>query len=64
MHDRDLIRRDRPPQPANSPRGTNYLLAIAINDYQYCTKLNNAVLDAEALTELFVLHRLYALHQS
>ena len=64
MPDRDLVRRDRPPQPATLPKGTNYLLAIAINDYQHCTKLNNAVLDAEALTELFGLHRLYALHQS
>ena len=52
MPDRDLVRRDRPPQPATSPRGTNYLLAIAINDYQHCSKLNNAVRDAEALIEL------------
>ena len=37
---------------APSPRGTNYLLAIAINNYQHCSKLNNAVRDAEALIEL------------
>ena len=52
MPDRDLVRRDRPPQPATSPKGINYLLAIAINDYQHCTKLNNAVLDAEAFVDL------------
>lgn len=39
MPDRDLVRRDRPPQPATSPKGTNYLLAISIKDYQHCTKL-------------------------
>ena len=52
MPDRDLVRRDRPPQPATSAKGTNYLLAIAINEYQHCTKLNNAVLDAEAFIDL------------
>ncbi len=52
MADRDLVRKDRQRSPASSPRGTNYLLAIAINDYQHCTKLNNAVLDAEAFIEL------------
>lgn len=52
MPDRDLVRRARPLQPATSPSGINYLLAIAINDYLHCTKLNNAVLDAEAFIDL------------
>ncbi|MDX2068375.1 MAG: SUMF1/EgtB/PvdO family nonheme iron enzyme [Haliscomenobacter sp.] len=52
MADRDLVRKDRQSSPAASPRGTNYLLAIAINDYQYCSKLNNAVRDAEAFIDL------------
>ncbi len=52
MADRDLVRKDRQSSPASSPRGTNYLLAIAINDYLHCSKLNNAVRDAEALIEL------------
>lgn len=43
MADRDLVRKDRQSSPASSPRGTNYLLAIAINDYQHCSKLSNAV---------------------
>ena len=52
MADRDLVRKDRLHSNAPSPRGKNYLLAIAINDYQHCTKLNNAVLDVEAFIEL------------
>ena len=52
MADRDLVRKDRLSSPASPPRGTNYLLAIAINDYQHCTKLNNAVLDAEVFIEV------------
>ena len=44
--------------PAQSRRrGKNYLLAIAINDYQHCRKLNNAVLDVERFIE--VLERRY-----
>lgn len=34
------------------PRGKNYLLAIAINAYQQCTPLHNAVRDVEAFIEL------------
>ena len=52
MPDRDLVRKDRQSSPASSPRGTNYLLAIAINEYHHCSKLNNAVRDAEAFIEL------------
>ena len=52
MLDRDLVRKDRQSSNASSPRGTNYLLAIAINDYLHCSKLNNAVRDAEAFIEL------------
>lgn len=39
----------------NSPvvkQGKNYLLAIGINDYQYCPKLYNAVNDVEQFTDL------------
>ena len=52
MADRDLVRKDRQSSPISSPKGTNYLLAIAINEYLHCSKLNNAVLDAEAFIEL------------
>lgn len=52
MADRDLVRKDRQSSNAASPRGTNYLLAIAINDYLHCSKLNNAVRDAEAFIAL------------
>ena len=52
MLDRDLVRKDRQSSPASSPRGTNYLLAIAINDYLHCSKLNNTVRDVEAFIEL------------
>lgn len=34
------------------PQGRNYLLAIAINDYLHCSKLNNAVDDVKAFVEL------------
>ncbi len=36
-----------PPNAKNAPirRGKNYVLAIAINDYKHCPKLNNAVKD-------------------
>ncbi|MDX2072559.1 MAG: SUMF1/EgtB/PvdO family nonheme iron enzyme [Haliscomenobacter sp.] len=37
---------------AQSPKGTNYLLAIAINDYLHYSKLNNPISDTEALIEL------------
>ena len=46
--DRDLVRRDQTGKSSTAPRGKNYLLAIAINDYQHCSKLSNAVLDVEA----------------
>ena len=39
-------------QKNQSPQGKNYLLAIAINDYQYCSKLSNAVRDVEAFIEV------------
>ena len=52
MADRDLVPKDRQSSPASSPRGTNYLLAIAINEYQHCSKLSNAVRDVEAFIEL------------
>ncbi len=52
MADRDLVRKDRHNSNASTPRGKNYLLAIAINEYQHCTKLSNAVLDIEAFIEL------------
>lgn len=52
MPDRDIVRRDNSTQNASSPQGVNYLLAIAINDYLHCTKLNNAVHDAEAFIEV------------
>lgn len=52
MADRDLVRKDRQSSPSAPPRGTNYLLAIAINEYLHCSKLNNAVRDAEAFIEL------------
>jgi Caspase domain len=34
------------------PNGKNFLLAIAINKYQYCTPLYNAVKDVEAFIQL------------
>ena len=37
---------------SSRPRGKNYLLAIAINTYQQCTPLHNAVRDVEAFIEL------------
>ncbi|AEE54573.1 SUMF1/EgtB/PvdO family nonheme iron enzyme [Haliscomenobacter hydrossis] len=45
MADRDLVRKDRQSSNASSPKGTNYLLAIAINDYLHCSKLSNAYTD-------------------
>ena len=39
-------------RPSARPTGTNYLLAIAINEYQHCSKLSNAVRDVEAFIEL------------
>ncbi|AEE52570.1 SUMF1/EgtB/PvdO family nonheme iron enzyme [Haliscomenobacter hydrossis] len=50
--DRDLVRRDQVGKSSTAPRGKNYLLAIAINDYQHCSKLSNAVLDVEAFIEV------------
>ena len=52
MADRDLVRKDRQTSNTSTPQGKNYLLAIAINDYQHCTKLNNAVSDVEAFIEV------------
>ncbi|AEE54575.1 SUMF1/EgtB/PvdO family nonheme iron enzyme [Haliscomenobacter hydrossis] len=49
---RDLVRKDRQSSNAASPLGTNYLLAIAINEYQHCSKLSNAVKDVEAFIEV------------
>ena len=46
-------------QKNQSPQGKNYLLAIAINDYQHCSKLNNAVRDAEALIKLLTTRYLF-----
>ena len=47
MLDRDLVRRQFP-----LPQGTIYLLAIAINDYRHCNKLNNAVHDVEVFIQI------------
>ena len=41
---------DEAERPA--PQGANYLLAIAIDDYQYCPKLYNCVRDANDLVKL------------
>lgn len=38
--------------PAQGPKGRNYLLAIAIDDYRHCSPLNNAVLDVETFIAL------------
>lgn len=54
MADRDLVRKDRQTSNVSTPKGKNYLLAIAINDYQHCSKLNNAVYDVEAFVKLMV----------
>lgn len=35
-----------------APKGKTHLLAIAIDDYKQCSKLNNAVLDVEAFIEV------------
>lgn len=37
-----------------APKGKTHLLAIAIDDYQQCSKLNNAVLDVEAFIEVMM----------
>ncbi|WP_373549381.1 hypothetical protein [Haliscomenobacter sp.] len=64
MPDRDLVRKDGPQQTVATPsRGTNYPLAIAINDYLHCTKFNNAVRDVEAFIELMTTHYPRHLHQ-
>lgn len=36
-------------KPTNHSNGKNYLLTIAIDDYEYCPKLHNAVKDAKDL---------------
>lgn len=40
--------------PDGNPTGVNHLLVIAIDDYQFCPKLNNCVRDAEDFTRLLV----------
>lgn len=52
MADRDLVRRNPPDSTPPGPPGQTYLLAIAINEYQHCTKLSNAVLDVETFIEV------------
>jgi formylglycine-generating enzyme required for sulfatase activity len=51
MQNRDLVLEDKLDAPL-PPQGKNYLLGIAINAYQHCTPLNNAVRDVEAFIEL------------
>ena len=45
---RDLVRRDR----ERDRPGKNYLLAIAIDDYQHIPKISNAVRDVEAFIKI------------
>ena len=52
MPDRDTTTFEHPEPLSSSPTGANYLLAIAIDNYPNFTKLNNAVLDAEAIEEV------------
>ena len=40
------------PASTNRPRGKNHLLAIAIDEYEHCSKLNNAVLDVEKFIKI------------
>mgnify|MGYP000992966351 FL=1 len=54
MTDRDLVRRDQAGKSSTAPRGKNYLLAIAIDDYQHCSKLSNAVKDVEVFIQLML----------
>lgn len=51
---RNIVRRpkDLEIQNTNSTAGNNYLLAIAINDYEHCPQLYNPVDDASALIEV------------
>ena len=37
-HVRDLVRKDKQKNSTQSGKGKNYLFAIAIDDYQYCSK--------------------------
>ena len=37
-------------------KGVNYLLAIAIDEYQHCLRLNNSVRDVEAFVDVLLLH--------
>lgn len=52
MTDRDLVRRNPPDGTVPRPLGQTYLLAIAIDEYQHCTKLSNAVLDVETFIQV------------
>lgn len=52
MADRDLVRRNPLDGTVPRPLGQTYLLAVAIDEYQYCTKLSNAVLDVETFIEV------------
>ena len=42
MADRDLVHKDKPQHLQSPPTGKNYLLAIAINDYQQIFKTHQA----------------------
>jgi len=42
----------RQPHTTTPPKGKNYLLVIAINDYAHCPKLNNCVKDAKDITAI------------
>lgn len=52
MADRDLVRKKPPNVTIPGPLGQTYLLAIAIDEYQHCTKLSNAVLDVETFIQV------------
>ena len=41
-------------EKSSRPNGKNYLLAIAIDDYQHCSKLSNAVKDVEVFIQLML----------
>lgn len=39
-------------EPTSEPKGKNYLLVIGIDKYAHCDNLNNAVRDAEQITQI------------
>lgn len=41
-------------EKSSRPNGKNYLLAIAIDDYQHCSKLSNAVKDVDVFIQLML----------